>query len=153
MFSTGDKIFAFYIISYSLHFDLESPLWYPGGPVLVVHGGEKAELWLEQLRLGRWWQLVQWEGRAGSELCGRRRLGQRLGGGGHGHNLDQRNAPPSWRGAVGQRLQLGQQQHSQGGQSEWSVRQRVPEKHSQHCCHHGEYEGRQIRQKSKRWMV
>lgn len=131
--------FVFFSLLYDLNPSLFlkhlSSLWYLGGPVLC--SGEKAELWLEQLRLGRRRQLVKRERRPGSELCGRRRLGQWLGRGGHRHNVDQHDTPSARRGAISQRLQLGNKL-SQSGQSEWSVRQRVPEKHNQHYCHHGE---------------
>lgn len=120
------------------NFSRSSPLQHLGGP---VHSGEEAELWLEQLGLGCWRQLVQREGRAGSELRRRGWLGQWLGRGGHGHDFDQHDSPPARRGAASQWLQLGQQQCSQGDRSEWSVCQLVSENHNRQCCSHGEAGG------------
>lgn len=90
---------------------------------------EKAELRLEQLWLGCRWQLVQWEGRAGTELCGGGRMGQRLGRGRRRRDFDKHVAPAAWRRAVSQRLQLGQRS-SRGSESERSVCQPLPEKYT-----------------------
>lgn len=131
-------------------FAILDPLFFNAGGSVRLYSCEKAEFRLEQLGLGRWRQLVEWEGRPGSELCRRGRLGKRLGWGGHRHYAEQLHPRPARRGPTGEWLQLGHQQLSQRSQSEWPVCEFVPKNHNQHHCQHGERSGEKARRCSRK---
>lgn len=100
-FSMMPIIKNFHVWCFQFVHDALDPCFSPAGGSVDLHSCEKAEFRLEQLGLGRWRQLVQREGRPGSELCWRGWLGKRLGWGGHGHNAEQQHPPPARRGSAG----------------------------------------------------